>query len=122
MLAGSSDLIGDSEASIGVMGRMGTPEEIVYGMVFLVSDESSYMTGTELVIDGGELSGQWRSAETPSTVCGDDWAGVMRGGRTERTQIGCRTSDGTPGDLNFHWRPKLLSDSSDGTPTQSNIG
>ena len=34
---------------------MGTPEEIAYGMVFLASDESSYMTGTELIIDGGKL-------------------------------------------------------------------
>ena len=42
---------------------MGTPEEIAYGVVFLASDESSFMTGTELVIDGGKLSGQWRLAD-----------------------------------------------------------
>ena len=45
------------------MGRMGTPGEIAYGMVFPPSDESSYMTGTELVIDGGKLSGRWRLAD-----------------------------------------------------------
>ena len=44
---------------------MGTPKEITYGTVFLASDESSYMTGTDLVIDGSMLSGQWRLAETP---------------------------------------------------------
>ena len=65
MLAGSSGLIGDSEAFNRPMGRMGTPEEIAYGVVFLASDESSFMTGTELVIDGGKLSGQWRLADTP---------------------------------------------------------
>ena len=47
------------------IGRMGTPKEITYGTVFLASDESSYMTGTDLVIDGSVLSGQWRLAETP---------------------------------------------------------
>ncbi|QXW01340.1 MULTISPECIES: SDR family NAD(P)-dependent oxidoreductase [Rhodococcus] len=38
------------------MGRAGTPEEIAHGVVFLASDESSFMTGSELVIDGGYLA------------------------------------------------------------------
>ena len=65
MLAGSSEQIGDSEAFNKPIGRMGTPKEIAYGVVFLASDESSYMTGTELIIDGGKLSVQWRLADTP---------------------------------------------------------
>jgi NAD(P)-dependent dehydrogenase (short-subunit alcohol dehydrogenase family) len=35
------------------MGRMGTAEEIAAGVVFLASDESRFMTGAQLRIDGG---------------------------------------------------------------------
>lgn len=35
------------------LGRFGRPEDIAYGVLFLASDESSFMTGSELVIDGG---------------------------------------------------------------------
>ena len=35
------------------MGRVGTPEDVAYGVLYLASDESSFMTGSELVIDGG---------------------------------------------------------------------
>lgn len=36
------------------MLRMGRPEEIAYGVLFLVSDEASFVTGHALVIDGGQ--------------------------------------------------------------------
>jgi cyclopentanol dehydrogenase len=36
--------------------RSGTPLEISYGALYLASDESSFVTGTELVIDGGYLA------------------------------------------------------------------
>ena len=35
------------------LGRVGATEDISYGALFLASDESSFMTGSELVIDGG---------------------------------------------------------------------
>ncbi len=35
------------------LARWGKPEEVAYGVLFLASDESSFMTGSELVIDGG---------------------------------------------------------------------
>lgn len=37
----------------GVMGRWATPEEIATGILFLATEESSYMTGADLRLDGG---------------------------------------------------------------------
>ena len=39
------------------MGRAGRPEDIAAGVVFLASDESRFITGIELVIDGGVMAG-----------------------------------------------------------------
>ena len=36
-----------------LFGRLGDPEEMAAGAVFLASDESSFVTGTDLLIDGG---------------------------------------------------------------------
>jgi NAD(P)-dependent dehydrogenase (short-subunit alcohol dehydrogenase family) len=47
------------------MGRAGDPQEVAHGTFFLPSDESSFATGSELVVDGG---GTWPS-EHPG-ACG----------------------------------------------------
>ena len=36
--------------------RLGKPIEVAYGVLFLASDEASFITGTELVIDGGYIA------------------------------------------------------------------
>jgi 2,5-dichloro-2,5-cyclohexadiene-1,4-diol dehydrogenase 2 len=50
------DLTPEADAAIKAaipMSRMGRPEDIANGSLYLCSDEAAYVTGTELVIDGG---------------------------------------------------------------------
>ncbi|MBT3399950.1 MAG: SDR family oxidoreductase, partial [Rhodospirillaceae bacterium] len=35
------------------LGHMGEPDDIAWGIVYLASEESKFMTGTEFVLDGG---------------------------------------------------------------------
>ena len=59
MVEGYLTSLGDVEGGCQVIskmhpvGRMGEPDDIAYGVLYLGSDESSFMTGSELVIDGG---------------------------------------------------------------------
>ena len=48
----------DGEDRLGriPLGRLGTPEEIAYGVLYLASDEASFVTGSELIIDGGRTA------------------------------------------------------------------
>ena len=38
------------------LGRIGAPEDVAYGVLYLASDESSFVTGSELAIDGGRTA------------------------------------------------------------------
>ena len=38
------------------LGRSGMPDDVAYGVLYLASDESSFVTGSELIIDGGYLA------------------------------------------------------------------
>jgi 3alpha(or 20beta)-hydroxysteroid dehydrogenase len=39
------------------MGRAGKPDEVARLALFLASDESSYCTGSEFIVDGGMMAG-----------------------------------------------------------------
>jgi NAD(P)-dependent dehydrogenase (short-subunit alcohol dehydrogenase family) len=59
--AGRNTPIDPNEVSKGVpLGRVGQAQDIANGVLFLASDASSYMTGAELVIDGGMTGGAVR--------------------------------------------------------------
>ena len=37
------------------LGRLGTPEDVANAVLFLASDEAAYITGTTIVVDGGQI-------------------------------------------------------------------
>ena len=56
MLAFSSAAPGARRPEDVPLGRYGRPEEVAYGVLYLASDESSFVTGSEVVIDGGRTA------------------------------------------------------------------
>jgi NAD(P)-dependent dehydrogenase (short-subunit alcohol dehydrogenase family) len=57
----NTPILGDTDrdylTSTTPMGRLGEPEEVANVIAFLASDESSFMTGSEVVVDGGYTAG-----------------------------------------------------------------
>ncbi len=59
LVEGLLNTSGDADAGLKILeslhqlGHLGEPDDIAYGMLYLASDESKFMTGSELVIDGG---------------------------------------------------------------------
>jgi 3-oxoacyl-[acyl-carrier protein] reductase len=37
------------------LGRLGTPEDVANAVLFLASDEAAFITGTTIVVDGGQI-------------------------------------------------------------------
>jgi NAD(P)-dependent dehydrogenase (short-subunit alcohol dehydrogenase family) len=52
-IGGGLDFTKEILGNMCPMDRMGTPEEVASGILFLASDEASFITATELLIDGG---------------------------------------------------------------------
>lgn len=60
-----ADDTGPAWASENLIGRWGQPEDIAGAAIFLASDDSSFVNGSEIKVEGGWLAARSRSGETP---------------------------------------------------------
>ncbi|MBU3061834.1 glucose 1-dehydrogenase [Nocardia sp. NEAU-G5] len=58
MIGAMAGQVPDIDRTANTVGRLGVPEEVSDLVVFLASQESSYCTGSEFVVDGGLTAGQ----------------------------------------------------------------
>jgi 3alpha(or 20beta)-hydroxysteroid dehydrogenase len=75
MMTGGGRLSEDAKlafASSVPLGRLGQPEDVAQTTAFLLSDASSYLNGSEIVIDGGLIAGFRLAGSTPATTAGTD--------------------------------------------------
>ena len=56
MTASAPEAFRRANIEVTPLGRVGQPEEVAALIVFLISDESSFITGTEIVVDGGQTA------------------------------------------------------------------
>jgi meso-butanediol dehydrogenase/(S,S)-butanediol dehydrogenase/diacetyl reductase len=59
---------GEPLAGCGVMDRVGEPEELANAIVFLASERCGFMTGSTVVVDGGQLA--YAPDPTPASTAG----------------------------------------------------
>ena len=53
---GRAGLTDEQQRQRTPLGRIGRPEDIAYAVIYLASDESSFVTGSEVVVDGGRTA------------------------------------------------------------------
>ncbi|WP_111768697.1 SDR family NAD(P)-dependent oxidoreductase [Nakamurella deserti] len=57
MIAAQDDSISQGLIDVTPLGRIGRPEEVANAVLFLASDEASFITGAQLMVDGGFTTG-----------------------------------------------------------------